>query len=89
MLFFTNQYKILPEEGEVTYEYSYLIDIEPYLESITVENLLLANKQNPLGPDFKPALEQITVKTASNRILYLNADAAKALEAMVSILSCI
>ena len=83
VLFFTNQYKILPEEGEVTYEYSYLIDIEPYLESITAENLLLANKQNPLGPDFKPALEQITVKTASNRILYLNADAAKALEAMV------
>ena len=83
VLFFTNHYKVLPEEGDTMYEYSYLIDVTPYLESITAENLLLANKQNPLGSDFKPALEQISVKTASNRILYLNADAAKALEAMV------
>ncbi len=83
VLFATNQYKVLPEVGDQTHEYSYLIDIEPYLESITAENLLLANKENPLGSDFKPALEKITVKTASNRILYLNADAAKALEAMV------
>lgn len=83
MLFFSKHYSILPEPGDGTHEYSYLIDITPYLESITAENLLLANKKSPLGSDFKPALEQITVKTASNRILYLNADAAKALEAMI------
>lgn len=82
LLFDVGGFTVLPDAGK-NQEYSYLIDIEPYLESMTAENLLLANKENPLGADFKPALEKITVKTASNRILYLNADAVRALEAMV------
>ena len=83
LLFDVGQFVVLPAAGSTDHKYSYMIDIEPYLESITAENLLLANKENPLGADFKPALEQITVKTANNRIFYLNADAAKALEAMM------
>ena len=83
LLFDVGEFPILPEEGVIEREYSYMIDIEPYLESITVENLLLANKEHPLGADFRPMLEQITVKTANKRIFYLNADAAKALEAMM------
>lgn len=83
VLFSANRFTVIPEKEETTYDNSYLIDITPYLDSIMSENLLLANKEHPLGPDFRPALEQITVATASNRILYLNADTAKALEAMV------
>ena len=83
VLFDERNFTVLPEEGEVIYEYSYMIDIEPYLESITAEYLLLANKQNPLGADFKPEVQKLTVPTANNRILYLNEDAAKALEAMM------
>ena len=82
VLFFTNQYKILPEEGEVTYEYSYLIDIDPYLESITAENLLLANKQNPLGPDFKPVVVSLQCRDdgEGQKLQY---DAERALYAMM------
>ncbi|MBO5938227.1 MAG: D-alanyl-D-alanine carboxypeptidase family protein [Clostridia bacterium] len=83
LLFDVGSFTVLPEPGEKTYEYSYLIDIEPYLESIQTENLLLANKQTPLGEDFVPALEEITVATANKRILYLDAHAARALEAMM------
>ena len=83
LFFDVGTFTVLPEPGENPYEYSYLIDIEPYLESIKTPNLLLANKQHPLGGDFKPALEKITVATANNRILYLDSNAAKALEAMM------
>ncbi len=82
VLFISNHYKILPEEEDGTREYSYLIDITPYLESITAENLLLANKQNPLGADFKPVVVALECKDdgEGQKLQY---DAERALYAMM------
>ncbi len=68
--------------------YEYTIDVSPYLESIDPENvgeyLILANKQTPLGSDYTPTgLEELKVRTANNRQLYLCEDAATALYAMM------
>jgi|GEM_PF-475583 len=82
VLFISGSYKILPEEEDETREYSYLIDITPYLESITAENLLLANKQNPLGADFKPVVVALECRDdgEGQKLQY---DAERALYAMM------
>lgn len=84
--------KILFDIGEWTplptlapppeYEWVYGIDIEPYLDAVTSENLLLANKSNPLGESFKPELVALTCAT-KGKDQYLQANAATALYAMM------
>ena len=64
------------------YEYFYTIDITPYLDSITSEHLLLANKQTPLGEDFSPQVVNLTCAT-DGETQRLQADAAMALYAMM------
>lgn len=66
------------------YEWVYTIDIAPYLDAITSENLLLANKSNPLGENFKPDLltleEDLCWEDETHR---LQSNAAIALSAMI------
>ena len=91
ILFHSANFAVIPPETEPPkYEYSYVIDMKPYLESITKTNLFLANKQNPMSETFVPAdLTKITCATASNRELYLCQDAAIALEALMEeMLAC-
>ncbi|MBQ9783547.1 MAG: M15 family metallopeptidase [Clostridia bacterium] len=77
-------FTIIPPETEPPkYSYSYAMDIEPYLDSITAENLLLANKQNPLGADFRPNVVNLTCETDGDT-QQLQADAANALYAMMT-----
>ncbi len=86
LLFNSSRFTIIPPETEPPkYLYYYMTDITPYLESIEKENLLLANKEHPLtAKDAPEDLVELTCNTANNRILYLRADAAKALEAMMN-----
>ncbi|MBQ9086008.1 MAG: M15 family metallopeptidase [Clostridia bacterium] len=70
----------LTEQPE--YEYSYAIDVSAYLDSITSEYLLLANKQNPLGATFSPTVVDLTCATDGER-QRLQVDAANALSAMM------
>lgn len=68
--------------------FGYVIDIEPYILSIDPENneeyLLLANKENPLGQDYKPAnLTRLECKVTKDEDHYLREDAALALYAMM------
>lgn len=68
--------------------FGYTIDIEPYILSIDPENneeyLLLANKENPLGQDYKPAnLTRLECKVTEDEDHYLCEDAAMALYAMM------
>lgn len=60
ILFDKGNLSVLPSAA-VTPEYSwtYTIDIAPYLNSITSENLLLANKSHALGASFRPELSRI------------------------------
>lgn len=64
------------------YEWIYTIEIDPYLEAITSENLLLANKSNPLGESFKPDVVELTCAT-DGETQRLQSDAATALYAMM------
>lgn len=73
-------------------DYGYNIDVSAYLSSIDPKDreqyLVLANKQSPLGPDHRPTdLTELNCKTADNRQMYLRADAARALEAMMLAMS--
>ena len=68
--------------------FGYIIDIEPYILSIDPENneeyLLLANKETPLGQDYKPAnLTKLECKVTKDEDHYLREDAALALYAMM------
>lgn len=85
ILFHSANFDIVPEVTEPPkYEYVYTIDMTPYLDSITTENLLLANKQNPLSEAYVPAdLTELTCATASGRELYLCRDAATALHGLM------
>lgn len=57
ILFSVGDRAVLPALTEPPeYEWFYGIDIAPYLEAITEENLLLANKRHPLGESFLPKL---------------------------------
>lgn len=94
IVFYTDPFDVIiaiqrPASGKKDEEfYDYSIDISAYLSSIEPENsdeyLLLANKQNPLGSDYRPSdLTKLECKTADNREMYLRKDAATALTAMM------
>ena len=83
ILFSSNGLDILPEEKvPLTYDYSYAIDVEAYLDSITAEYLVLANKVSPLGKDYAPPVVDLTCPTDGEG-QQLQADAANALYAMM------
>ncbi len=83
ILFSADGFSVLPQETmPKDYEYSYSIDISPYLNSITSENLLLANKQHPLGKNFAPEVVRLMCPTDGEN-QRLQADAASALYAMM------
>ncbi|MBE6546316.1 MAG: D-alanyl-D-alanine carboxypeptidase family protein [Ruminococcaceae bacterium] len=78
-----NGYSVIPDETEPPkYEYFYTIDISPYLDSILAEDLLLANKQTPLGEDFKPEVVDLTCAT-DGEVQRLQKNAERALFAMM------
>ncbi len=75
----------IPEKPD---PFGYSIDIEPYILSIDPENneeyLLLANKETPLGKDYKPAnLTKLECRVTKDEEHYLREDAALALYAMM------
>ena len=83
ILFRPDYFTVIPPETEPPkYQYSYLIDVGPYLDAINAEYLLLANKQHPLGEDFRPNLVDLTCKTDGEK-QQMEADAARALYAMM------
>lgn len=66
------------------YAWSYTIDIAPYLDSITSENLLLANKTHPLGSSFEPNVVELDAEFCEqNETHSMQPDAAMALTAMM------
>lgn len=75
---------IIPEEIDpMPLTPSYPIDITPYENAITAENLLLVNKTNHLKSSYEPDdLVKLTCPTAKNREFSLCRNAAKALSAM-------
>lgn len=84
ILFRTDNFTLVTAPAEKPkYEYFYTIDITPYLDAITSENLLLANKQNPLGSDYKPDVTDLTCKTDGDT-QRLQVNAASALYAMMA-----
>ncbi|MBO7310970.1 MAG: M15 family metallopeptidase [Clostridia bacterium] len=83
---------VRPSQVKPEKDYGYSIDVSPYLANIVPLDaeryLLLANKQTPLGADYKPSdLVKLECKTADNRELYLSYDAARALQAMMLAMS--
>ncbi len=75
-----------PTEEQKKYEYG--INVDAFLSSIDPENkenyLILANKQSPLGSDYAPVdLEALSCRTANDRKMWLRADAALSLYAMM------
>ena len=88
ILFHTAPFTVIPPEtAPPKYEYFYIIDIAPYLDAITSEELLLANKRNPLGEEFKPDIDNLketyNIRTDAEK-QYLQPVAAQALKAMLS-----
>ena len=85
LLFGSSLFSVIPPETEPPkYLYYYMTDVTPYLENIEKENLLLVNKKYPLSVKDAPLdLIKLGCKTANNREMYLRADAARALEAMM------
>ncbi len=82
LLFVTDNFDIiLPPRPKPNYTYSYKIDVSGYLESITAEHLMLANKHKDIGKYEPSNLKKLTC--ATTRELYLDYDAAVALEAMM------
>ncbi len=72
------------DEENVTYEYSYTIDVSPYLDHMLAEHLILANKSHALSRSHEPSdLTRLTCATATGREFYLREDAAEALSAMM------
>ncbi len=83
ILFSSDGLDILPEEKvPLTYDYTYTIDVETYLDSITAEYLLLANKTSPLSKDYAPPVIPLTCPTDGEG-QQLQIDAANALYAMM------
>ena len=63
---------------------SYSIDVTSYEHYIKAEELILANKQNPLGSTYEPKNRtRLTCPTASGKDYYLAKNAAYALTAMM------
>ena len=92
ILFSSDSFKLVPQFQipEKPDPFGYAIDIEPYILSIDPENneeyLILANKENPLGKDYKPAnLTKLECKISKEDTdgHYLREDAAMALYAMM------
>lgn len=83
VLFSADSFSALPNMTDKTeYEYSYAIDISPYLNSITSEHLILVNKQNPLGANYSPSVVDLSCAT-DGEVQRLQVDAADALYAMM------
>ena len=88
-MFYSDSFNIIqsikrPTEEEPEFEYS--IDVAAYLDNIDPSNasdyLVLANKQTPLGEDYKPTdLKRLECRT--NKEMYLREDAERALCAMM------
>ncbi|MBE6706537.1 MAG: hypothetical protein E7577_02715 [Ruminococcaceae bacterium] len=90
ILFSSDNFKLVAQFQipEAPDPFGYTIDIEPYILSIDPENneeyLLLANKESPLGKDYKPAnLTKLECKVTKDEDHYLREDAALALYAMM------
>lgn len=89
IMFYSDSFNIIqsikrPTEEEPEFEYS--IDVAAYLDNIDPANasdyLVLANKQTPLGEDYKPTdLKELECRT--NKEMYLREDAERALCAMM------
>ncbi len=61
-------------------DYEYAIDITPYLQYITQENLLLVNKQNPVGSTYvTPGMVDVTYMRTDRAKGKMDATAEKAL----------
>lgn len=83
VLFITDNFNVtLPEKERPVYSYHYSIDIEPYIENITSETLLLANKSNSIGNYVPPSLTVLDCPT-KGRKLELDRNAALSLKAMM------
>lgn len=82
ILFITDKIDVTKIRPDYTYTYTF--DVTPYLEYIKTENLLLANKESPLGENFVPEeLTTLTCPTAPNRTFQLDKPAAESLHAMM------
>lgn len=67
-------------------KYTYTTDVSPYLKYITAKNLLLVNRDNPLGESYTPASLQKLPSglTRADKDYYLESDAAASLVAMMA-----
>jgi len=84
LLFITDNFEVtLPKKERPVYNYNYAIDVSAYLDSITAEYLMLANKQNSIEAYAPAVLKKLTCPTAPGRTFELDYDAAIALEAMM------
>ena len=85
ILFHSANFNVIPQEGDKPeYTYDYPIDVSAYLDSITSEHLLLANKTSMLGEDYVPAnLVELNCPT-DGESQKLCSDAANALYAMMA-----
>lgn len=84
VLFITSNFDMtLPETERPVYKYNYTIDVSEYLDSMTTEDLTLANKDNPLGADYSPDdLVNLQCPTDGGK-QRLRVDAANSLYAMM------
>ena len=80
--FITDNFNMtIPENQKPSYTYSYAIDVTPYISSIDTEYLMLVNKDNSADKYTPQNLKKLTCLTT--RELYLDHDAAVALDAMM------
>ncbi len=75
------------EKGGLPEDFDYQIDMNEYESAVTSDEaayLLLANKQNPLGKDYKPAsLSALSAEFCNSKTIELEATAAVAAEALM------
>ena len=73
-----------PSEEPIVSTYDYKIDIEPYMDYIMSENLLLVNKENRIDDSFEPEnLVDITYTRTDRAKEKMNATAEMALRALL------
>ena len=83
LLFITDNFRItLPKKERPVYTYNYSIDVDPYLDSITTEMLMLANKSNSIDR-YEPSELTVLDCPTNGRVLKLDKHAAIALKAMM------
>jgi D-alanyl-D-alanine carboxypeptidase len=72
------------DEDNKVYTYEYKTDVSEYLSSITAENLLLVNKQNPLQDSYVPTSLVKLPASITPKEIELDSTVAEALEAMIN-----